>query len=116
MTNLISAIKAPSSHRGSVVTNPVRLLEDAGLVPGLAQQVEAPAGTAASCGVGGRHSSDPALLWLWCRTAAEAPIPPPAWELPHAMSVAPKANKQTNKQTNKKPRNSLLGLIHLSIS
>ena len=36
---------------------------------------------AMSCGIGYRHSSDPALLWLWCRPAAEAPIGPRAWEL-----------------------------------
>ena len=31
-------------------------------------------GIAMSCGVGGRGSLDPALLWLWCRPAATAPI------------------------------------------
>ena len=41
-----------------------------------------------SCGVGRRHSSDPALLWLWCRPAAVAPIQPLAWELPYAAAVA----------------------------
>ena len=30
--------------------------------------------TAASCGVGHRGSSDPVLLWLWCRPA-EFPVP-----------------------------------------
>ena len=29
-----------------------------------------------SCGVGCRHSSDPALLWLWCRLAAISLIQP----------------------------------------
>ena len=48
-----------------------------------------------SCGVGHRHSSDPALLWLWYRLAAAAPIQPLAWELPHAAGAALKA--KTNK-------------------
>ena len=34
------------------------------------------------CGVGWRYSSDPALLWLWCRPEAAALIRPLAWELP----------------------------------
>ena len=34
-----------------------------------------------SCSVGGRHDSDPALLWLWCRPATVAPTRPLAWEL-----------------------------------
>ena len=29
-----------------------------------------------SCGVGRRCGSDPKLLWLWCRLAAEAQIQP----------------------------------------
>ena len=32
------------------------------------------------CGVGRRQGSDPALLWLWLRLAATAPIRPLAWE------------------------------------
>ena len=52
---------------------------------------------AVSCGVGRRRGSDPALLWLWCRKAAEAPIQPLAWELPYATGAALK--RQTNKQT-----------------
>ena len=41
-----------------------------------------------SSGVGHRRSSDPALLWLWCRLAATAPIRPLAWEPPYATGVA----------------------------
>ena len=41
-----------------------------------------------SCGVGRRHGSDPALLWLWRRLAAKALIRPLAWESPYATSVA----------------------------
>ena len=36
-----------------------------------------------SCGVGHRHSSDPAMLWLWHRPAAVASIRPLAWEPPY---------------------------------
>ena len=56
-----------------------------------------------SCGVGCRPSWDPALLWLWCKLAAVAPIQPLAWELPYAVGAALKRPKQTNKQT-KKPK------------
>ena len=46
-----------------------------------------------SCGVGLRHSSDHALLWLWYRLAAAAPIQPLAWEPPYALSAALKKIK-----------------------
>ena len=39
--------------------------------------------------VGHRHGSDLALLWLWSRLAATAPIWSLAWEHPHAMGGAP---------------------------
>ena len=52
-----------------------------------------------SCGVGHRHGSDPALLWLWCRLAAVARIQSLAWELPYAVGATLKSKKQkTNKQ------------------
>ena len=41
-----------------------------------------------SCGVGHRHSSGLALLWLWRRPAATAPIRPLALEPPYATGVA----------------------------
>jgi len=50
-----------------------------------------------SCGVGHRHSSDPQLLWLWCRLAAIAPIWPLAWELLYAAGVAQKGPKNQKK-------------------
>ena len=44
-----------------------------------------------SYGVGHRHSSDLALLWLWCRPAAAALIQLLAWELPYAAGMALKS-------------------------
>ena len=51
-----------------------------------------------SCGVGQRCGSDPALLWLWGRPAAAAPIQPLAWELPYASGVALKRKKEKEKE------------------
>ena len=47
-----------------------------------------------SCGVGHRHGLDPALLWLWHRPAATAPIGPLAWKLPYAVGAALKRQKK----------------------
>ena len=50
-----------------------------------------------SCGSGHRRGSDLALLWLWCRLVATAPIWPLAWEPLYATGVALKSkNKQKN--------------------
>ena len=46
-----------------------------------------------SYGVGHRHGSDAVLLWLWCRPAAVAPVPPLAWELPYAVGAGLKKKK-----------------------
>ena len=57
------------------------------------------------CGVGCRCGWDLALLWLWRRPGATAPIQPLAWEPPYAMEAAQeiaKRQKQTNKQKNPK--------------
>ena len=50
-----------------------------------------------SCGVDHRYSLDLALLWLWCRPAAAAPIQPLAWELPHAVDAALKRHTHGQK-------------------
>ena len=47
-----------------------------------------------SCGVGRRSSSEPALLWLWYRPVATAPIQTLAWEHPYAEGVALKRKKK----------------------
>ena len=50
-----------------------------------------------SCGIGCRHSSDLAVLWLWHRPAAIALIQPLARELPYVTGAALK--RQTHKHT-----------------
>ena len=45
-----------------------------------------------SCGVGRRGGSDPALLWLWCRSVALALSQPLAWEFAYATGAALKDN------------------------
>ena len=57
-----------------------------------------------SCGVGCRRGWDLALLWLWCRLAATAPIGPLAWEPPYAAGAAQEMSKRPN-QTKTKQKN-----------
>ena len=52
-------------------------------------------GIATSCCVSHRCNLDPMLLWLRCRPAATAPIWNLAWEIPYAVGVAIKTNKQS---------------------
>ena len=52
-----------------------------------------------SYGVGCGCGSDPALLWLWCRLAAVAPVGPLTWESPYAEGAAQeKAKRQKEKK------------------
>ena len=55
--------------------------EEAGLIPGPDQWIE-----------------DRALLWLWCRLAASAPIRPRGWEFPYAADAAIKRKKKGRKK------------------
>ena len=58
---------------------------------------------AMSCGVGRRCSSDPALLWLWCRpVAATALIGHLAWEPPYAAGAAQEIATTTTTKDKKK--------------
>ena len=47
-----------------------------------------------NCGVGHRHGLGPALLWLWCRLAAAAPIQPlaPETSMPQVGPLKKNAN------------------------
>ena len=59
---------------------------------------------AMSCGEGCRRSSDPVLLWLWCRPVATAPIGPLAWEPPYAAGAALEMAKRQKKKELKKKK------------
>ena len=51
-----------------------------------------------SCAVGCRHSSVPALLWLWHRPAATALTGSLAWEPPYSEGTALKSQKKKEKK------------------
>ena len=56
-----------------------------------------------SCGVGRRLSLDLALLWLWRRPAATAPMRPLAWE-PQYEKAKKKKKKQEKKKKKRKEK------------
>ena len=68
---------------------------------------------AMSCGVGHKRSSDPALLWLWCRPAAVDLIGPLARKPPLAADVALKKKRKQKKK--KYTFKTLLTFLSLSI-
>ena len=79
--------------------NPTRNHEVAGSLPALAQWVN-DNGIAVSCGVGRRRGSDPALLRLWRRLAATAPVRLLSWEPPYAPGAAQEIAKRQKKKNN----------------
>ena len=79
------------------LTNPTRNHEVVGLIPGHVQWVK-DLSIAVSCGVGRRLGLDPALLWLWCRPAATAPIRSLAWDPPYAVGAVLKNKTKQNKK------------------
>ena len=64
-----------------------------------------------SCGIVHRHGSDPALLWLWYRPEAVAPIQPLAWEPPCATGVALKSKAKKKKKEVEQRTSSLLVIM-----
>ena len=73
------------------VKNLTRIPEDAGSIPGPTQCVK----DLLADGL------DLALLWLWCRPAAEALIQPLAWEFPYATGTALKTKRKKKKEYSK---------------
>ena len=52
-----------------------------------------------SCGAGHRLISDMAVLWLWHRPAAIAPIQPLTWQLLYAVGTALKKKEKEKEKT-----------------
>ena len=89
-----------SSHCSSVVMNPASMHEDVGFDPWPTQAH--------------RCSSNPTLLWLWCRLAAVPPIQLLAWELSYAMGAALKRQNKKKKDFTIVNKFIILNLFFLS--
>jgi len=74
-----------SCRHGAAEMNPTRNNKVSGSISGLAYWVK-----------------DLALLWLWRRLAATAPIGPLAWECPYPMGAALIGQKDQKKKKKKK--------------
>ena len=84
--------KKKKKEFAQLLMNLTSIHEDVGSIPGLHPGLSI--WHCHGCGVGRRHGLDPALLWLWCRPAATAPIGPLAWDPPHAACAALKRQKK----------------------
>ena len=87
--------------------SPTRIQKDAGSTPGLTQWVKG-FGVAKSGGLGHRCGLDLALLCLWRRPAATAPIQPLAWELSYDAAVALKREKKRKKERKEREKGRML--------
>jgi len=76
------------------LTNPTRNHEVAGSIPGLVLWIK-----------------DLALLWLWCRPVATAPIRSLAWEITYAAGSGLRKGKKTKKPKPTKQKNTTLNRL-----
>ena len=83
--------------------NPTSVHKDADLISSSAQRVKG-SSTAVSCDVGCRHGLDLALLWLWYRLTATAPIWTPSLGTSTCCRCGPKKTKRKKQKRKRKIR------------